>query len=192
MKRIVMGFCSLFYPLVALSVPIEHFDRWAVSFASGYGVAHIKPLRFGIMMDWNRAWKLNTAWTLGGYFELSHTQMPGRSGLISSKSRFGNSRLHATALAATARFYYGLETIHSEFLPFIDLGFGASWLSKKEIGGRELGIYYQFEDRLGAGFRFGKQAPWELGYRAIHFSNAYLGPKNHGINLHLLVLSYWF
>jgi hypothetical protein len=49
-----------------------------------------------------------------------------------------------------------------------------------------------FEDRLGLGILLGSSQSIEIGYRLVHYSNAYLAQKNQGLNLHLLIIGYWF
>jgi len=160
--------------------------EYQISFASGYGAAHIVPLRIGFVKSWDAKWYQECEWFMGGYSELSVYNLHGKAGLNPAS----NSTLQATAAAGVFR----LECTESwkNIWPYFDVGFGASYLSKKEIGGRELGSNCLFEDRIGFGFRFGEKRQFDISYRAIHFSNAYLAEKNAGINLHLIVLGYWF
>lgn len=101
-----------------------------------------------------------------------------------------HQQLNAGALAAVVRFNRALCTTIG--WPYVELGIGLSLLSQKEIGSRNLGMHFQFEDRFGIGVRFGENREYDFGYKAVHFSNAYLGSVNHGINLHLLTIGYWF
>ncbi len=76
--------------------------------------------------------------------------------------------------------------------PYWELGIGATWISKKEMSGRQLGIHYQFEDRLGFGARFGQAQQYDVNARVIHYSNASISTKNSGVNIGLLTVGFWF
>ena len=157
-----------------------------VSIGTGYGVASIIPIRLSFQKMLDTRWEPCNTWPIASYIEGSFYSMHGRKGVEPNSHRY----LKAVALAGFLRFERP-EALCNVY-PYIELGIGASWLSQKEIGGRDLGFHYQFEDRLGIGLRFGPCLEYEIGYKAVHFSNAYLGPRNHGINLHMLVLNYWF
>jgi len=160
--------------------------EWGASIGSGHGVSNIVPIRLGVQRNFDCKWPLRCDWMLTGYFEASYYYLHGdRDKRVNS-----NDRLSIVAVAPVLRFQREIPVLST--LPYIDIGIGASWVSKKEIGGRELGIHFQFEDRLGFGFRFGPEKQFDFSYRVIHFSNAFLGQKNHGINLHFLMLGYWF
>lgn len=169
----------------------EDTSELGVSVASGVGVRSIVPIRLGVQKSFGRRLCTQSAcWPVGGYWEGSVYHLQGKRALIPPNNRRGNKQLNAVAAACVLRMQP--EESVWDLWPYVDVGFGLSWLSKKEISARELGISFQFEDRLGCGFRWGEKRQYDLSYRAVHFSNAFLGKKNHGINLHLLVLGYWF
>lgn len=177
-------FCLFFFPSFVLANCVE--QEWGLSVASGYGVSQLVPVRFGVQRSFGRQWHRRCLWPIGGYWEGSLYHMKGKKGPKPNSHR----RLSAGAFAGVLRFE-GPESFDC-FWPYVDVGVGLSYVSKKEIGGRELGIHFQFEDRLGFGFRFGDSKQFDLSYRATHFSNAYLATKNDSFNLHLIVLGYWF
>lgn len=162
-------------------------NQKGISIASGYGAAHIVPFRIGFQKTLNRDWHPKNAWPITGYVEGSLYDLKGQKGPKAGSHR----QLCAAALALVFRFNRE-KPIASDLYPYIEIGVGGSWLTRQEIGGRELGMHFQFEDRLGIGCRFGEKKQYDLGYKAVHFSNAYLGNSNHGINLHLMTLGYWF
>ncbi|HEV2524494.1 MAG TPA: acyloxyacyl hydrolase [Gammaproteobacteria bacterium] len=160
--------------------------RTGVSVASGYGAAHIVPLRLGLQREFEKQWRTESTWPITGYWEGSLYSMHGKKGPLPNSHK----QLNAGALAAVVRFNRALCTTVG--WPYVELGIGLSLLTQKEIGGRNLGMHFQFEDRFGIGVRFGENREYDFGYKAVHFSNAYLGSVNHGINLHLLTIGYWF
>lgn len=155
----------IFLIVLLLVVAYPAYSMLGGSFATGYGAANIVPLRFGLLKQWDASFC--------GYWEGSFYHMRGR-----------REELNAYAIAGVFRFIKNRV--------YFDLGIGGSYLSKKKIGGRKLGMHFQFEDRAGIGVLLGDKKQFEMGYRALHFSNGYLAKYNHGINLHLLVLTYWF
>ncbi len=160
--------------------------RGGASIASGYGAAHIVPLRLGFQKVFEKKWRTGSAWPITGYWEGSLYAMHGKKGALANSHK----TLQAGTIAAVIRFNRALSTRVG--WPYVELGIGLSLLTKKEIGGRNLGMHFQFEDRFGIGVRFGENREYDVGYKAVHFSNAYLGSANHGINLHLLTIGYWF
>jgi len=167
--------------------PLHSWAATGISLASGYGVAQSIPFRIGIQQEFNKQWRTDTSWPIGGYWEGSLYNIRAHNKNLDSAS---HKHLNAVALAAAVR----LERKEKMQVgwPYLEIGFGASLVTHKEFGGRKLGTYFQFEDRIGIGVRFGENREFDLSYRAIHFSNAYIGSYNHGINLHLLMLGYWF
>jgi lipid A 3-O-deacylase len=178
---------SLFLGLALLGMSSHVWAAgYGVSVSSGYGAANIVPLRVGFQKNFDKRWCPEAKWPVSGYWEGSLYAMKGERG----ESPDSNRRLNAVALAGVFRFERAKESMVG--WPYIELGVGFSWLSRREIGGRNLGMRFQFEDRFGVGICFGKNGEYDLGYKAVHFSNAYMGSDNHGINLHLITLGYWF
>lgn len=175
--------------LAALSFSPEDTVQHGISIASGTGVAEILPFRIGIQRSFGcRICPRNASedWPIRGYWEASACTMRGKKG------PYPHSPRQINALAAAGVFRVERRCPFQGIWPYLDIGIGVSWISKREISGRELGIHFQFEDRLGLGFRFGQNREYDLSYRAIHFSNAYLHSRNASVNLHLIVLGFWF
>jgi lipid A 3-O-deacylase len=178
---------KIFFWLMILIFSSIANAQWGLSIASGYGAAQLVPIRVGIQKTLQKQWRTQSAWPISGYCEGSFYAMNRRQ-----KPPVGNSpqSLKAAAFAGVLRMQRAQpwHRVH----PYVELGLGLSYLNHSRIGSRDLGIHFQFEDRLGIGLRFGEAHQYDLGYKAIHFSNAYLGPANHGINLHVFALNYWF
>ena len=178
------------YAIFLLMIFISTSPVWArngISVASGYGVAQSTPFRLGFQQEFNKQWRKESNWPITAYWEGSFYDIQTHNKNLNPAS---HKHLNAVALAAVARFEHK-EKIQFGW-PYLEIGFGASSVSHKEFGGRKLSTYFQFEDRVGIGVRFGEDREYDLSYRAIHFSNAYIGTYNHGINLHVLMLGYWF
>lgn len=70
---------------------------------------------------------------------------------------------------------------------YLEIGIGANYFEDKTIHrGKVMGTHFQFGDVIGAGFRFGRQQQFEVGYRFLHYSNAGISTQNPGIDLHLI------
>jgi len=181
-KNTVIGFIIFFN----LAYCQNLWAKVGISVGSGYGVAEIVPIRLGVQKEFEKKWLSPEHWPIEGYWEASVYSLNGRAGSNPSS----NHRLTAGALAGVFRFLREKQLMQG--WPYFEIGIGASYLSKKEIGGKNLGIHFQFEDRVGVGLRFGEKRQYDIGYKFFHFSNAYLGRCNHGLNLHMIVLGYWF
>ena len=159
-----------------------------VSLSSGVGVCRITPLRVGLQKDFVQHWcrAEDDKWPITGYWELSFYHLRGKVG-----HKLGShDQLNAVTFAPVFRLQH-LDNDQG-IVPYLELGIGLSWFSRKEIKGRELGLNFQFEDRCSIGVRFGNHQQYDIAYRVVHFSNAYIGPCNHGLNIHFITLGYWF
>ncbi len=173
-----------------LVIVLGSSHSWAgtgISMASGYGVAHSIPFRIGAQQEFSKHWCTDSSWLIGGYWEGSFYNLSAHNRNLSS---FSHKHVNIGALAAVARLERKQRVQWG--WPYLEIGFGASLITHKEFGGRKLGTHFQFEDRIGVGIRFGENREYDVGYKAIHFSNAYIGSYNHGINLHVLMIGYWF
>ena len=173
--------------LLLISICTTVRAEWGVSVASGYGTTQLVPIRFGLQKTLQTRWRTESTWPISAYWEGSFYSMHRKNKVVISNNP---QSLKVAALAGVLRF----ERAHSwrSFYPYGELGLGLSYFNHKQIGGRNLGIHFQFEDRLGFGLRWGEARQYDFGYKVIHFSNAYLGASNHGINVHLLSFNYWF
>lgn len=184
-RSLLSNFAKIFL-IFNLLINSSILHALGISFATGTGCHRIFPLRLGVQQELDTYFRTDLAWPITGYFEGSVYSMRGK------KSRWPNCnhRLNAIALAGVLRLER--KDPIGILWPYFDFGIGLSLISKREMCGRDMGIRFQFEDRLGAGVRFGAERQFEMGYRLIHFSNGYLAQHNASINLHLIVLGYWF
>ena len=71
---------------------------------------------------------------------------------------------------------------------YAEAGIGISLLDDTQCAGKNVSTHYQFEDRLGIGYRFGKQFSHSLALRYFHYSNAGFKKPNPGLDF--ISLSY--
>lgn len=71
---------------------------------------------------------------------------------------------------------------------YAEAGIGISLLDDTQFAGKNVSTHYQFEDRLGIGYRFGKQFSHSLALRYFHYSNAGFKKPNPGLDF--ISLSY--
>lgn len=76
--------------------------------------------------------------------------------------------------------------------PFIEGGIGASFFSQTRLDKKRISSSFQFEDRIGAGVRLGKNQSLEIRGNLIHHSNLGLKIPNNGINIAWIGLAWWF
>ena len=169
-------FCLLFVSKAALA-------RDALSFGYGSGTSDVKAYR----ANWQHAWStINVTPNnrkLTGYWELAYTYVNANG----TYPPPGNNNTQAVSAAAVLRVPYKILLQW-----YIDLGLGGAYFTNSVIANRNLGSNWVFEDRAGIGILCGAKKSFEIGYRFLHFSNAYLAQKNQSLNLHLLILGYWF
>ena len=64
--------------------------------------------------------------------------------------------------------------------PFLEITIGPSYMSDKQLGNREQGSHFNFNDFFTVGMRFGKDEEWEFRYSWRHLSNGNLFDLNPG------------
>jgi lipid A 3-O-deacylase len=72
--------------------------------------------------------------------------------------------------------------------PFIEAGVGVSMFTGASAGDQKFGSAFNFEDRLGAGLKFGDTQ--RVALRVTHYSNAGIKEPNDGIESYALVYSH--
>jgi lipid A 3-O-deacylase len=156
--------------------------RDCISVGAGDGTRGVR----GYRGSWEHSWPTVTSHKnqkFTGYWDLAYTD-------VSSNDTFDEpSNGHAVIISASPVLRIPFKLI----VPvYIDAGIGIAHLSNRLIANRDLGSVWVFEDRLGAGALLGARQSLEIGYRFLHYSNAYLAQKNQGLNLHLMIVGYWF
>lgn len=154
--------------------------KTAVTGGYGSGNSRSEVYRVNLQRAWNNGARQAR---INGYWELAFTK-------INSDDKFiiaNNNSTQIFSLSAALRIPY-----HFILNWAIDLGIGLANSSNQIVVGRDLGSKFVFEDRVGVSILPGSSQRLEIGYRFIHYSNAYLAEKNQGLNLHLFILGYWF
>jgi hypothetical protein len=64
---------------------------------------------------------------------------------------------------------------------------GPTWLSNRNLGGREQGSNFAFQAQIGAGLWFGKDKDWLASLSYKHFSNAGLASPNEAFDVPVLL-----
>lgn len=65
---------------------------------------------------------------------------------------------------------------------FGEFGIGLSLLDDTTFAGKDVSTHYQFEDRLGLGYEFGKAHRYRLALRYFHYSNGGVKKPNPGLD----------
>jgi lipid A 3-O-deacylase len=159
--------------------------RMGIAVGSGIGVLHIIPYRLAVLKDLGPLAFKEKEWVLKGYWELSAGYWE------SYKNIEGNKQLILWTTGPQCRLQRATP-FQSGIQPYLELGIGASWLSNQRIAGRDVGMQFLFEDRIGFGFRFGQKQKYDITARAMHYSHASLVPHNPGINMFLTTIGCWF
>lgn len=70
------------------------------------------------------------------------------------------------------------ESQHGEV--YGEFGIGLSLLDDTRFAGKDISTHFQFEDRLGIGYRFGQSREYAMTLRYFHYSNGGLKSPNPG------------
>lgn len=139
--------------------------------------------RIGAQWDWESKWFDTGSWYLGGYWD-------AQVGYWHTNDKGGDHDIGDFSITPVLRFQ---SSATSGFVPYLELGIGAHYLTEKTIADdRHFSTNFQFGDHLGAGFRFGDKAQYDLSYRIQHLSNAGIDSPNPGINFNELRFQYHF
>ena len=141
-----------------------------VTFAAGQSSESTTVLRTGVQIDFGKSWWQSDTGRLSGYWDASYTYWDGES----------TASNHTLSFSPVFVYEFAGERVR----PYLELGIGLAAFENTQLEGRDLGSSFQFEDRIGAGLRFGQGH--EIGLRAIHYSNASLKQPNDGIENILL------
>lgn len=170
-----------------LSISTTAQAQLGISVASGIGANDITPYRAALLIDFDpwvvtiKKWLIIPIWeTSVAYWDAEPSPQPGSNDSLTVVTTGPMFRLQRHVSYSYWTSYY------------FELGIAAAWLSKDEIAGRKLSMHFQFEDKFGVGFRFGREGQYDLSFRAVHYSNGSCKRPNHGVNMGMLNLSYWF
>lgn len=122
--------------------------------------------RVGFVRDWETRWWESDRGHLTGYWDAAYTYWEG------SDETGG-----AHSLSFSPVFVY--QFYGERLQPFVEFGIGVSLFSSEDVGERDLGSSFNFEDRIGVGLTLSNGS--RIGLRAIHYSNADIEHPNEGI-----------
>ncbi|MBS0290233.1 MAG: acyloxyacyl hydrolase [Proteobacteria bacterium] len=161
-----------------------------VAFGSGQGIQDIKPYRLAVSWDFGPIWHEEAMWGLNAAWESSVAIWDGPQRPTLSPDRA--IKLNAFTSGPMFRWQRQQSFTRNHIIPYTELGVGLSWLSETEIQGRVLSLHFQFEDKVGFGFRFGKHPQFDIAMRAYHYSNCSIKRPNSGVNLAMASIGVWF
>ncbi|GAB1107552.1 MAG: hypothetical protein Sw2PiMacB_18690 [Shewanella algae] len=96
---------------------------------------------------------------------------------------------HVLAMSPILRY----PLMRGQWLDFyLEAGIGFALLDDSQFAGKDVGSHYQFEDRLGFAFKFGRQRKQTVSITYLHYSNAGLSKPNPGLDFVNLAYSYRF
>jgi lipid A 3-O-deacylase len=161
--------------------------RWAINTATGWAASEIHPYRIGAMWSFRSInTPTTTQWLVFPIWETSLGYWDGEP----HPERGGNDQVTVFTTGPLFRWQYNPKNIKNPS-SYLEVGIAASWLSDTQIAGRTLSTHFQFEDKIGMGLRFGEQQQYDIGIRAIHYSNGSIKRPNNGVNMLLLSVGYW-
>ncbi|MBB4867094.1 lipid A 3-O-deacylase [Pseudomonas nitritireducens] len=139
----------------------------AVGFTGQNGMTY----RLGLGMNWDKSWWESSSGRLTGYWDAGYTYWEGGDEA---------SGRHSLSLSPVFVYEFSGERVQ----PFIEAGIGVALFSGSRVGDQNLGGAFNFEDRIGAGLKFG--GGQKIGLRAMHYSNAGISQPNDGIESYSL------
>ena len=123
--------------------------------------------------DWDRRWWQGERGYLTGYWDTAYTYWEGSDA----------ASAHSLSFSPVLVYQFHGQRVR----PFVEFGIGVSLFSSTEVGEKQMGSAFHFEDRVGAGVVLPGGS--RLGLRAIHYSNAGIKQPNDGIESYALFYS---
>ena len=143
----------------------------AVSGAVGVTGQGEMTWRASLVHDWDKQWWQSDRGYLTGYWDTAYTYWEG-----------GDEASGAHSLSFSPVLVYQFNG--QRLRPFVEFGIGVSLFSSTDVGERDMGSAFHFEDRLGAGVVLPSGS--RVGVRAFHYSNAGIKNPNDGIESYSL------
>lgn len=162
--------------LIAVSAPATETSGWGLSFGYGEADPDIDIYRVGIKKDFWAEWLETRVGYVSGYFELSFNHW-----------EHDDTDINGVGFSPVFVYYFGDK--NNLIRPYIEGGIGVSWINQTTIADRDMSTQFQFEDRIGAGVRWGFI---DLNFRYMHYSNASIKQPNHGIDILMFTTSIQF
>ncbi|PVZ20175.1 MULTISPECIES: acyloxyacyl hydrolase [unclassified Pseudomonas] len=131
--------------------------------------------RAALGFNWDKSWLESSTGKVTGYWDLGYTYWEA------GKEAGGR---HSISFAPVFVYEFGQGNIK----PFLEAGIGVSLFSGTSAGDQKFGSAFNFEDRIGAGLKFGETQ--KVGIRAIHYSNGSIKQPNDGIESYSLFYSH--
>ena len=131
--------------------------------------------RTALGFNWDKAWLESSTDKLTGYWDLGYTYW--------ESGKEAGAR-HSISFSPVFVYEFG----HGDIKPFIEAGIGVAVFSGTTAGDQKFGSSFNFEDRIGAGLKFGDTQ--RVGIRATHYSNAGIKEPNDGIESYALFYSH--
>lgn len=160
-------------------------DMWGFALSSGHGTEGTNAYRFAFTVPYGPTWFTSSKWPVHFNWEnsLGYWRAPLNSNITGPQS--------LVFLTTGPMFRVAKALPKWGLTPFVEAGVSGSLLSEKQIGNRRLSLHFQFEDKLGAGVRFGQSQQIEFAFRLYHYSNASLNAPNSGLNLYMISFGFW-
>lgn len=142
--------------------------------------------RLSARWDWGleglKGWPLEVTgyWEAGlGYWQ-ANAQEPEQ-----------NTHLAIASASPVLQFWFGPIDTQRDAV-FIDVGVGPAYFTNDQLGSKNFGSRWHFEDKLGAGIHLGTPHPIEIIYRYYHYSNAGIVGPNNGLDLSTIGFVFFF
>ena len=173
-------YASVLLAITALTgAPAHALDGMSVEIGGG---DKVDMARVGVQWDLKKRWFQGAEWHLGSYVDAALGYW--HYGRATSSQHEDIVELALTPVLRVQP--NGLVG------PYVEAGLGFHLLSHSSIGDTRMSTAFQFGNHIGAGYRFGARASYDLGYRFQHLSNASIKRPNAGINFHQIRLQYNF
>lgn len=136
--------------------------------------------------NWDVVWLKDWYVSITGYWEAGLGRWYART-----TGPHQSSKIWVTSASPMFQFWLGPADLKRNAL-FFEFGVGPAYLSEDDLGKRDFGSQWHFEDKFGVGINLGTPRPVQFVYRYVHYSNASLVQPNEGLDLHTFGFTWFF
>jgi len=148
----------------------------SISFGLGQNKFNHNIFKLGLQKDFSSNIYENENGFLSGFYDLSLNQW-----------NYSDSPIYGLAFSPVFEYYF--NTNMKDFIPFIHIGIGATYITKTSTHNSDFTTHFQFEDRMGIGIMSKK---YKLSFDYFHYSNGSIKKPNDGMDMILISYIYKF
>jgi len=165
--------------IVGLSCSVSAETLYGVKVSIGSGERSTDAYQVSLLSDYGQQLFQNR---VALYWEVGYSHWSSSKG----------PEKQVDAINVSPVFRYDFSTTERGCVPYVSYSVGLAYLSETRVADKNLGMHFQFDNKLDVGMRFGSGERHDLAIGVRHVSNAGLDSDNDGFDVVRASYSYRF